>query len=167
MTDERTETFEDAMEAAQTPMAALAAAYNFAPSPVVKNFINRKVEELLLHELPKLALMLSGTPAVSAKEITEENTARHVYEAAVSAVDDNAAAVGKHLSATVRHHALDLADVIDSAIRSVLLEDEDANREAYMDILSAHAQIVAALACLPLNEQQAELIREHREKSSS
>ncbi len=63
-------------------------------------------------------------------------------------------------SATVRQMGGEIAELVDKTIRRVLLEDGFANRQAYSEIVSAHARLTAALDSLALTEDQTKMAEE-------
>ena len=141
---------EDALLAAQTPMAALAAAYNHAPHAVLREYINDKVQEILATELPKLQFALSRGPAIP---VAEMEPVRTTFDDAMKFAEESGLDLSK-MPATIVAIAQELADVIDKGIRRTLLDDTDANRLAYYSLVAEHAKIAACFAELALTEAQ-------------
>jgi hypothetical protein len=148
---------EEALAAAKTPMAALAAAYNHAPSELVRRCINVKAQEVLLIDLPALQDTVLKGPAM----VRDEVDSASLTEMFTSSMDRIAEKSPEDApSATVRQAGEEIAELIDSTVKRVLLEDDFANREAYQQIIQAHARLTAALDSLALTEDQQKMAEE-------
>lgn len=163
MTDERKlipvgENMKEALEAAQTPMATLAAAYNHAPSPLIRSFINRHATEIVLFQLPLLREIMLKGPGVersvidgSETEDDEPNSMLSIFKDGMQRCRENSP---KQLpTATELQIGEDIAERIDKGIQQILFDDDVmVNRKAVQDLIAGHAQIMAALTELQLSE---------------
>ena len=149
------ENIKEALQGANTPMATLAAAYNHAPHPMFRAFIDDRVLEILMVDMTKLHACVQQSPAIVRDEMTSIS---QTFQDAVDLADTHAPEEAKALTATIRDIGLTLGEGIDKAIGRVLLEDTVASRMAYYDLISAHAKIVKILIDLALTDaQKAEL----------
>ena len=142
------------IDASNSPSAMLAAVAAAAPEPV-KNYLESCAEGVLVTELPKLKMCMSAGPTIESSKIP---VAADVFTQAMERLDERGAT--HHISMTVRDCALSLAEVIDKAIKRVLLEDEIANRLAVMDLVGLHARFVSTLSDVALTDVQLQAIAE-------
>lgn len=149
------DSFEDAIDAASTPMGALAAAYNHAPHPVIREWLNQRAADILQLELPNVRQVLRDGPAALAEE---REGVLEIFEHAMDALE----ITDPHSlpSATCRQMGEDIARYLDNNIGRVLLDETQYNRKVWYDLIAAHAQLVSALDSLVLTEEQKQLVAE-------
>lgn len=154
------ENLAEALEGANTPMAALAAAYNHAPSPVIRNELNRIALRVLNVDMRMLQELLMLGPYCDREVIDgTKDTVRSIFSDAMDKVADE---TPEHApTATVRQIGEDVADLIDSGIKRVLFDDDTlVMRQAVSNIIEGHAQIMAGLADLALTEERKKEVEE-------
>lgn len=151
----------DALAAAESPMSALAAAYNHAPHRLIRSFLNDKAIEILAVELPALQQSIISGPGIPAMEVANK-TLTEMFEGAMAHITKEAPQEAP--TATVQSVGAELAAVLDRGIKRVLLDDEWANRESFMSIVTAHARLVAALTNLALTPEQQAILDESLEQ---
>lgn len=156
-TSDKMAKFAATLDDASTPMATLAAAYNFAPDQRIRNFINDQCMQVLAIEIPVLQQVMTQGPAMPATEVRENNLSK-MFDDSMERVPENCKP-----SATVRQAGDDIAALVDQTVNRVLLEDDWANRAAFAAVLSAHAKLIAALDSLALSEDQAKAQAERLE----
>lgn len=145
------ENIQEALEGANSPMAMLAASYNHAPHPMFRAFIDDRVMEILAVDMPKLKSCVSHSPAIAREGIESVVV---TFQGALDLADEHMPEEAKSLTATIRDIGLVLAEALDKSIGRVLLEDTDANRMAYYDIISTHAKLVKVFSDLALTDEQ-------------
>ena len=139
-----------AVDSDSSPSAMLAAMAATAPDPVAA-FIDQQAMSILATEMPKLYAVSKLGPA---RPVSSIIPLAEVYTAAMERLDAEVPADTKQLTATVRDCALNLAELLDSSIKRILLDDTHANRLALMDLSSCHARLVKTLADIALTPEQ-------------
>ena len=142
------------LDGSKTPTQALWAAYENSPHAIVTDFLDRKSMEILMLELPKMQQLISTGPACdreTALESIEDLFVTSMKKMAASGTDDAP-------SRPVQAFGLELAQLLDRAKRELLADDTHANLHCVMDLLTIHANIIATLDSLALNDEQQALV---------
>jgi hypothetical protein len=149
--------FDADLQAAESPMATLAAAYNNAPHPMVRNFINNRALEIMMTDLPKLQSIIMDGPVA---KLEEAGTAPSIVGAFSASLDNQTeeSLLGAGIDKRVTAAGLAVGAVIDTELSSLLGDAVYANRKALYDVVEAHAKLVRALSQVRLTDEQAEKV---------
>lgn len=157
----------DGLAHAKSPMAALAATYNHAPSgsagAVVRSFLSDKAMEIMLTELPKLSACVKLGPAMNTTEIP---SIPETYAQALEYGEQHAPKEFARISETEKDIGRELGEVLDRCVRRILLTDTVANRMAVLTLLQLHAKTVATLSEIALTPEQQKDLDNHGELDS-
>lgn len=138
-----------------SPMAALAAAYNHAPHPGLRDFLNDRVNEILMIEFPKLVSCLSSGPAVGVEEL---QPIAEIFTETLEAMEQDEPGSTSTLDATARDIGRELAELVDRAVRRTVLADTHVSRMAVHDVVTGHAKLLQAITSLSLTEEQKAIV---------
>jgi len=133
------------------PVQALVAAYKHAPAQPIRDYLDDQALGILVCEMPKLQMVFTEGPSI---DRTDMKGVAPVFTAALSEADQQAPELTKQVTATIRSAGEDIGAAVDKAISRVLLDAKTANRMSYLNILSAHANLVKCLCDLEITPAQ-------------
>ena len=137
---------EDVQQGRKPPISLLDAMYLDAP-PAIRSFLDHHIMKIVAIEIPKLKYCQENGITLNIAD-DEYVSVEQVFETTMKYAEKRAPEMFKQITATVRHGGGEIAKAIDTAIRRTTLDAKVINREAYMDILSNHASMLAAIKAL-------------------
>lgn len=155
----------EALAGANTPMAALAAAYNHAPHPMIRKRLDHAAMRVLTSDLGLIQELLFRGPACSRDAISGEGRNMvSIFASSMKAIEGQPIAP----TATVYQIGEELAEVVDRGINRILFDDDDLiSREALSNVIEGHAQLVAGLSDLALPEDVKQKARAKQQEEAS
>lgn len=136
----------------KSPHDIFEAMYADAPEQI-QSFLDDKLMEIMMVDIPTLQHLMQAGPSIPAKEASLH---RSVFDGSLKLLREKMP--DKAPTATVAQCAEEIADVLDSSVRRVLLDDDNANRAAVAHISQCHAKLVKCLMDLALTEKQQALL---------
>ncbi len=128
----------EARENKYSPSQLLSRVYDISPDGI-KAFLDCRAREVLGIELPKMHYVIDSGFTME-KDADDFETIEDIFEASVATLSNE-----KGFTASIQEAGVQLARVLDKAVRVQLLEDTTINREAYMDLIAGHAKILRAI----------------------
>lgn len=141
----------DKLNDTESAAGAFAVLYAEAP-PAIKNYLDGRIMEILMVDLPKLHILMEAGPTVERGEMLGVEQA---YVGGLEHAKEKHPESYKLLTATVKDCGIELARLLDKCAARVLLDDKVANRHASINMSAEHAKILRCLTDLPITPEQA------------
>jgi len=140
---EKQELHRAVLEGRAPPMQLLVAMYNDAEEGI-RYWLNQRVMEIVAIDIPKQAMVqqMGRTIDRSDKDFA---TCKEIFGQSMRYAQEEVPQLKKDMSATVEHSGERIAEIIDSCVQRIMMEDNVMNRAAWMDVLCHHAKLTRAL----------------------
>lgn len=138
------------LDGCKSPTDAFNVMYAEAPAEI-QDYLDGRITEILMVDLPKLHILMSDGPAVT---VATMESVESTYAQSLAHMEKEHPKHFKSLSATVRDCGHNIGVLIDACVKRVLLDDTDANRHAYINLMAEHAKLVKCLHDIALTEDQ-------------
>jgi hypothetical protein len=110
----------------------------------VSKWLDNRIMEIIAVDIPKLALVQELGPTVD-RTHDEFQNCQDIFKASMAYAAQMAPDVKASMSATVEHSGERIAEIVDSCISRIMMEDKHMNREAWLDVVTNHAKLCRAL----------------------
>lgn len=153
----------DGLKDCETPFDALTLLMGKSPDGI-KDYVNGRVQEILLVDLPKLHVLIQEGPACPASNAPEvaklfKQSIEHMQEC-------HPETYRKDMTATIQDCAIQIAELIDASVKRILLDDKYANRMAAINLCAEHAKLVKCFIDIALTPDQLDEYTASRKESS-
>jgi hypothetical protein len=110
----------------------------------VKEWLNARMTEIVALDVPKMAMLRESGYTID-RSSKEFQTCSEIFTGSMKFAEEQVPQIKKHMSATVEHSGERIAEIIDSCVSRIMMEDNVMNREAWLDVLTTHAKLCRAL----------------------
>jgi len=142
-TKQKQELHKAVLEGKAPPMQLLVAMYNDAESGI-RYWLNARVMEIIAIDIPKQAMVQEMGHTID-RNSKDFSTCSEIFVQSMRYAQQEVPELKKDMSATVEHSGERIAEIIDSCVKRIMMEDSVMNREAWMDVLCHHAKLTRAL----------------------
>jgi len=110
----------------------------------VASWLDNRIMEIIAVDIPKLALVHELGPTVDRADKDFQGCA-DIFKGSMRYAQEVIPDVKAAMSATVEHSGERIAEIVDSCISRIMMEDRHMNREAWLDVVTLHAKLCRAL----------------------